>query len=291
MINGEFTFDIVNADIAFALLYKTEICITPDSLNIFSFFLILEKRKVESIYAVPTAWKNIIKTGNLMKKKKFSFIKQINSGGELLTKSLYKKIKKFAPKSKIYNFYGPTEFTINSHCTEILDKKKLFLNGNATIGKALPDVKTKFLYNHKVNYKFGELLLSGNQIMDGYVNSDEKPFLKIKNNTYYKTGDNFVKKNGYYFFKGRLKDYIKVSGYRVNIQELENKLYNRLNSEGYFKLVNNSLYLFLNRKINKKKLSNFFLKNFEWYEKPKKIVHLKEFPMLSNGKIARNKLK
>ena len=111
-----------------------------------------------------------------MKKKKFSFIKQINSGGELLLEVYIKRLKKFAPKSKIYNFYGPTEFTINSHCTEILDKKKLFLNGNATIGKALPDVKTKFLYNHKVNNKFGELLLSGNQIMDGYVNSDEKPF-------------------------------------------------------------------------------------------------------------------
>lgn len=291
LINGEFTFDIVNADIAFALLYKTEICITPDSLNIFSFFLILEKRRVESIYAVPTAWKNIIKTGSLMNKKKFSFIKQINSGGELFTKSLYKKIKKFAPKSKIYNFYGPTEFTINSHCAEISGKKKLFLNGNATIGKALPDVDSKFLYNHNINNKFGELLLSGNQIMDGYVNSDEKPFLKIKNNIYYKTGDNFVKKNGYYFFKGRLKDYIKVSGYRVNIQELENKLYNKLNSEGYFKLVNNGLHLFLNKNISTKKLSNFFLKNFEWYEKPKKIIYVKEFPMLSNGKIARNKLK
>ena len=127
--------------------------------------------------------------------------------------------------------------------------------------------------------------------MDGYVNSDEKPFLKIKNNIYYKTGDNFVKKNGYYFFKGRLKDYIKVSGYRVNIQELENKLYNKLNSEGYFKLVNNGLHLFLNKNISTKKLSNFFLKNFEWYEKPKKIIYVKKFPILSNGKIARNKLK
>ena len=89
--------------------------------------------------------------------------------------------------------------------------------------------------------------LSGSGQGGGYVNSEEKPFLKIKNKTYYKTGDNFIKKNGNYFFKGRLKDYIKVSGYRVNIQELENKLYNQLNFEGYFKLVNNSLHLFLNK--------------------------------------------
>tara|TARA_B110001450_G_scaffold137107_1_gene128737 strand:- start:767 stop:2155 length:1389 start_codon:yes stop_codon:yes gene_type:complete len=291
LINGEFTFDIVNADLAFALLYKTEICITPDSLNLFSFFLILEKRKVESIYAVPTAWKNIIKTGNLMNKKKFNFIKQINSGGELFTRSLYKKIKKFAPKSKVYNFYGPTEFTINSHCSEILENKKLFLNGNATVGKNLPNVNSKFLFNQNINNNFGELLLSGNQMMDGYVNSDEKPFLQIKNKIYYKTGDNFIKKKGNYFFKGRLKDYIKVSGYRVNIQELENKLYDKLNFEGYFKLVNDRLNLFLNKKNDTKKLSIFFDNNFEWYEKPKKIIYMKEFPTLSNGKIARNKLK
>ena len=39
LINGELTFDIFNADLAFALLYKTEICITPDPLKlIFIFF-------------------------------------------------------------------------------------------------------------------------------------------------------------------------------------------------------------------------------------------------------------
>ena len=83
--------------------------------------MILEKRKVESIYAVPTAWKILLKQ-ETVNKKQFSFIKQINSGGELLTR-VYIKIKKFAPKSQIYNFYGPTEFTINSHCSEISDSK------------------------------------------------------------------------------------------------------------------------------------------------------------------------
>ena len=59
LINGEISFDIVNADIAFALLFDCEICITEDSKNILSFFEILEDRRVESIYAVPSMWENI----------------------------------------------------------------------------------------------------------------------------------------------------------------------------------------------------------------------------------------
>ena len=56
-----------------------------------------------------------------------------------------------------------------------------------------------------------------------------------KKKIYYKTGDNFIKKNGNYFFK--VKDYIKVSGYRVNLQELENKLFNKFNLEDTLNLV------------------------------------------------------
>ena len=53
LINGEISFDIVNADIAFALLFDCEICITEDSKNILSFFEILEDRRVEFYLRCP----------------------------------------------------------------------------------------------------------------------------------------------------------------------------------------------------------------------------------------------
>ena len=292
LINGELTFDITNADLGFALLYNTEICITPDPLNIFSFFLMLEKRKVESIYAVPTAWQNIISSGTLIGKKKFPFIKQINSGGETLSKDLVKKLQKFAPNAKIYNFYGPTEFTINSHTSEIKNKKNLFYKGNATIGKCLRGVNYELINKRKLknNIIEGELVLTGKQLMEGYINSEENIFKILRGKKYYMTGDSFIINKNYFFFNGRLKDYIKISGYRVNIIDLENRISSKFNTNVYFCFIKNELILFSINKELKKNIVNFIYKNFEWYEKPKKIIFIKEFPTLSNGKIDKKKL-
>lgn len=155
LINGEISFDIVNADIAFALIFDSEICVTKDTQNLFSFFEILEKRKIESVYAVPSAW-NAILYYAIAEKKDYSFIKYINSGGEILNLQLYKKIKKIAPHSIVHNFYGPTEFTINATCCEITQKKinnrsVIRKDNNFSIGKVLPGITYKILKGGK-NY-------------------------------------------------------------------------------------------------------------------------------------------
>lgn len=285
LINGELTFDISNADFAFALIYKCEICITNDSQNIFSFFYLLENRKIESIYAVPSAWKQILSTGNLFKKNKFKFIKQINSGGELLTFNLFKNLKKFAPKAKIYNFYGPTEFTINSHCGEINNSKD-FLKGSATIGKCLPGTNFYLINKRKEkNLVLGELALSGNQIMSGYINSKDEPFKLINKKKYYMTGDEFIYKSKKFYFNSRLKDYIKVSGFRVNLQDLSQKISNNLKIDIFIKIINNELILFSENISKKKLILNYINNHFEWYEKPKKMKFLKNYKYLENGKV------
>ena len=285
LINGELTFDISNADFAFALIYKSEICITNDSQNFFSFFHLLQHRKAESIYAVPSAWKQILLTANLFKKNKFKFIKQINSGGELLTYNLFKKLRNFAPNAKIYNFYGPTEFTINSHCGKINNSKE-FLKGNATIGKCLTGVNFKLINEQrKKNFSIGELALAGNQIMSGYINSNDEPFKLFNKKKYYLTGDEFIYKKKKFYFCSRLKDYIKVSGFRVNLNDLSQKISNNLKIDIFIKLINNELILFSENISKKKMISNYIDNYFEWYEKPKKMKFLKSYKYLENGKV------
>ena len=53
--------------------------------------------------------------------------------------------------------------------------------------------------------------------MSGYINSKDEPF-KLINKKYYMTGDEFIYKGKKFYFNSRLKDYIKVSGFRVNLQ-------------------------------------------------------------------------
>jgi acyl-CoA synthetase (AMP-forming)/AMP-acid ligase II len=290
LINGEISFDIVNADIAFALLYDCEICITEDSKNILSFFQILENRRVESIYAVPSMWENICFFANTQNKK-YSFIKQINSGGEVFSYQLFKKIKKMSPKAKIFNFYGPTEFTINSTCCELTSKKfskneLVDENLNFSIGQPLPGVKIKISKN-------SELLLSGNQHMQGYINSKYKSQL-INGIKYYSTGD-LVKqdKNKNIFFLGRLKDYVKYKGFRINLQNISNIISNEINRITIVKIINNSLIAFIKenkKKIDIEKIKKKLNNKLDFNELPNEYKFLNDFPKTVNGKIDVNKL-
>ena len=134
----------------------------------------MHRRKIESIYSVPSTWEKILyfleKSNSSLK-----FVRQINSGGELLSSKIVTKMQKFFPKAKIFNFYGPTEFTINStfifinknkikHNHQIKDKEN-----NITIGQPLPNINYKIEKKNKFD-RYGELMLSGPHTK-GYINS------------------------------------------------------------------------------------------------------------------------
>ena len=287
IINGEISFDIVNADIVFALIFNSHIFITSDSNNLYELYHMIKKYKVESIYCVPSTWEKIIKIWSLVdKKKKLNFIKQINSGGEVFTHRLFKDLEKFSPNSKKYNFYGPTEFTINTHFQKLENKRSLFHNKIATVGNLFSDISYK-LKKGKKSDKFGELLLNGSQMTKGYINSNKKPFKNINNKTYYRTGDNFFKKNDKFFYHSRLDSYVKILGFRVNLESLENKILKALNIYNFLYIKESKIFLVIKKSKKKEiiKLKNFIDKNFEWYEKPKEIKIVNQLPTLPNGKI------
>ena len=108
------------------------------------------------------------------------FVRQINSGGELLSSKIVTKMQKFFPKAKIFNFYETTEFTINSTFIFINKNKikqiiKLRIKKNITIGQPLPNINYKIEKKNKFD-RYGELMLSGPQLMKGYINSSKNNF-------------------------------------------------------------------------------------------------------------------
>ena len=287
LINGELTFDISIADFVFAILFGTEISLTSDSQNLLSLFSMIDKRKIESIYVVPTTLEKILEF-----KKKYNLInlnslKQVNCGGENLKNITVKKFFKLFPKVKLYNFYGPTEFTINCFFHRV--RKKNNYNKNIPIGKNMPGVK--YLLKKIPEENKYELLLYGNQNMLGYINF-KNPNIKYNNISLYPTGDLVsVGKNKNLYFEGRLNDYVKVSGYRVNLLKIENVFNKYLKKDAKVVIKNNSLFLFLKTNNNQnnylKKTKNIINKYLENYEKPKRIIFLKNFPIGPTGKISK----
>ena len=288
LVTGELIFDITIGDIVFALIKKAKIIVTDSTSNLISLFNLMNLHKPEAIYAVPTTWRKIIDIGKKLSKHSFKFVKQINSGGEALHKSLVKDLFKFFPKSKILNLYGPTEFTVN--VTHFYVTKKNYINYDIMpIGKKLKNVNL-LIKRDKIKAQ-GELLISGRQQMIGYLNNVKVPTKKINKKRYYPSGDLvFLDKNKNINYINRISDYQKISGYRVDLTSLENLLKNKIKTELCLVVKSNKIYLFiLHNKKNKKTLlsdlNKVFLKFFEIYEIPKFVFFLKNLPINTSGKL------
>ncbi len=137
-----------------------------------------------------------------------------------------------APSSiKLFNFYGPTEFAVAS-CSYQIDKQRQY--DNIPIGRPAPnswsvivDTEGRLVPQGTV----GELCLIGHQISRGYWKQEEQtrkrfvdcPFLSGQK--MYHTGD-LVRWNeeGLLEYIGRIDNQIKLNGYRIELEEIENKI-------------------------------------------------------------------
>ena len=293
LITGEITFDIILADLAFALANKASVFITDDTKNIFSTLELIHKFKINSIYCVPSLIDKIIDTAEALSLKpiRFDFV---FCGGDIFKIKLFKRIKNFFKGARIFNMYGPTECAMNSLSIELNKLRNVSKLNNLPTGYKFKHLKYLILNEKKKEDLYGELLISGKQLMDGYLgkkNNLIKPFIKIKNRWFYKTGDIFKRDKNIFYFIGRKNKINKLAGFRLNFSFIENSV-EKLDFISQFKLhiKKDSLYGFY---ISKKKhklseLKNFLIKKFPNYMIPKKIINLRKFPLNNRGKINYN---
>ena len=133
---------------------------------------------------------------------------------------------KYDSNISIYNGYGPTEFTVCSSFARISH------DGKITIGRPVPNSSSLVL--SKDGYLLprgfvGELCLVGNQLSLGYYNDTEKTGKSFVECSYfpgalmYKTGDYARWDNdGNLEYVGREDNRVKLNGYRVELEEIEN---------------------------------------------------------------------
>ncbi|MEK7433359.1 MAG: condensation domain-containing protein, partial [Cyanobacteriota bacterium] len=203
---------------------------------------------------------------------------------------------------KIVNLYGPTETTINAtyHVIDsILDDSV----SNIPIGIPSSNLKCIIHFlNDNIDLasqeEIGELWVSGIGLTSGYINSidlNNKKFIIDELNTrYYRTGDLVSQnKKGEYIFHGRIDQQIKIRGFRVEIGEIENILLtNNKISNVVIKFENNLLSCFIESEtLEKDDISNYLANKLPEYLIPNKIVMLKKFPLMENGKIDINNIK
>lgn len=234
-------------------------------------------------------------------------IKYSHFGGEALPENLINEFRTSVPNAEIANVYGPTETTITAMIYQCRAGEKLrSYNGTVSIGKPIGDTEIVLEGddgNPVSGCGEGELLIGGSQVMKEYYNSPSAGIFRYQNNgnsvkKYYRTGDKVHRdKEGFCYFLGRMNNQVKISGFRVDLTEVESVL-SRLAGNCSFTAVapevspgKRKLVAFTTAPdILEPDLKKKIRESYPEYLVPERIITLETFPLGLAGKTDRKEL-
>lgn len=229
--------------------------------------------------------------------------------GETLTNRTGKKLKERFPNAVIMNTYGPTESTVAVTEVEVT-KELLDTCAPLPVGKAKPGTWLEIWDSegHKLpEGEEGEIIILGNTVSTGYYQRPdltEKVFFTEEDGERvvrgYRTGDSGYMKDGMLFYCGRIDLQIKLHGYRIELEDIENNL-RKLPGVSHAVVIPNqkggkvkSLTAFVaaaeKERQDARQLREDLGKYLPVYMIPKKIIFMSQIPLTNNGKADRKTL-
>lgn len=243
----------------------------------------------------------------ILKDKKNLKIDKLLVGVEAIKKETLDKYFLLNSKMHIVNGYGPTETTIC--CTALPYTNDMILDTDIIpIGKALYNNNIYILDSNQKILPIGisgELYVTGTGVGAGYINNDKETDKNYLNNIFdssskkmYKTGDiGKWNKNGIIELSGRKDNQVKISGYRIELDEIDSVIMSYPNigkSITVVKDIKNKKriisYFTSSQKIVTEDIEVYLSKKLASYMLPYKLIQLDALPITSNGKIDKKAL-
>ena len=266
----------------------------------------LIQNAISFMKVTPSHW-NALFTGLTLADFKKMGLSYLVFGGEVLPRSLVLSLLKNAPNLKLFNHYGPSECTVGT--------SMLSLNGETLADEYLKATPIGFPLGENV-YRVkpidsdvlsklgeGELYISGPSVAKGYLNRKEetdKKFvyasegLESHRSRFYKTGDRVrIDENGLTHFIGRVDRQVKINGYRVELEHIENVIaeLDGISGAACITVTKNGkekLWSFVqinDTGISDQSIIQRLLLQVPEYMVPKELVLLESLPVTSNGKV------
>ena len=203
-------------------------CILVPQFTVQTYADILKKQKPNLIPGVPTLFEALLRADSLQGVD-LSFLKGIFSGGDSLSPELKKKVDQFLKdhncSEQIREGYGTTE-CVTASCLTPKDYAR-----SGSIGVPFPDVFYKIVSpgtTEEVEANIeGEICISGPTVMLGYMDNPEETASTLRSHgdgrIWLHTGDlGYMDKDGFVYFRQRIKRKIVTSGYNVYPSQMEN---------------------------------------------------------------------
>ncbi|MBE6062433.1 MAG: amino acid adenylation domain-containing protein [Clostridium butyricum] len=233
--------------------------------------------------------------------------------GEVLPKTLCEELLNRFPNTRIINGYGPTEATVAISAND-MNRELLIKEGSLPIGYPMKNSIVKIVDengNEVPDKVKGEIIIVSPSVSKGYFNNLEKTEKSFFYDEYngkkcraYKTGDLGYYVDGNLYYCGRKDFQIKLNGYRIEIEDIENNLIrvSNVKNAAVVPVTKNDKIAYLTAFVELKEENGLSgLKNaiaikkelgqlIPSYMIPRNIKIVKEFPTNVNGKIDRKKL-
>lgn len=189
--------------------------LNTDSVISRSFLERLKIQGVTSLSGVPYTYQMLWRTGFF--NQELPHLRTLTQAGGRLDEKLLRLLSGYASTTgrRFFVMYGQTEACarISYVPPDCLNKKI------GSIGVPIPGGKLE------VEAETGELIYYGSNVMLGYAECRSDLALGDENQGCLRTGDlGWVDDDGFYYVTGRIKRFIKISGNRIGLDEVENAL-------------------------------------------------------------------
>ena len=298
-----FSFDLSVADIYISLIQgNTLFALTKKEQGDFpALFKRLGESNCGLIVCTPTFMQMCL-CDSLFNNAFLPCLKTVFFCGEVLPVVIAKRLLDRFPDIAIINAYGPTEsccaVSVVSVTRDMLSQKSLPIGetDNSAVLITVVDENKRAVADGSL----GEIMLCGDSVSDGYIDSIHGYFEKVDGRNAYLTGDIGMIVNGLLYFNGRKDNQIKYKGYRIDLTEIEAVLQVSL---GYCRVTvlpvhdGNGRIISLSAVIENagepfppEEITARLSELLPEYMIPRKFIQIPVFPMTANGKCDRTYL-
>ncbi len=253
--------------------------------------------RVTGFSGVPSNYAHLLHHSPLSEyREKLTHLRYCTQAGGHMPRHTKVELRKALPDhTQIFIMYGATEASARLSYLE----PHMYMSKLDSIGKAVAGVELRVIDMHgneQPPYKTGELVATGKNIMLGYW-KDPIGTANVIGPHGYRTGDLAYKdSDGYFYIVGRQDNLLKVNGFRINPEEVENALLaTGLIIEAVVigipdSLMDHKLLALTVPKHNhtvEEQIFNACTKTLDRHKWPEQIILTKDLPKNHNGKVDR----
>jgi D-alanine--poly(phosphoribitol) ligase subunit 1 len=226
--------------------------------------------------------------------------------GETLAPQTAAQLLARFPQAQVWNMYGPTEATVATTSIRI-EATILEKYSPLPVGRVMPGTKIFIVDENGAELsanKRGEIIITGPNVSPGYAGRHDltaRAFFEYRGLRAYKTGDLGRFRDSLLFFEGRIDEQIKLSGYRIELGDVEanlralptvrNAVVVPVIKSGATQSLTAFVTLLARNETSDFKLAHNLRsqlgERLPVYMLPRKFVFLDTFPMTANGKVDR----